>query len=260
MPTNRKKSNPPRLLDPRNDLAFKRVFGEHKHLCMSLINSLIPLEHEVVEIEYQSGEVLPPLPELLRHSIVDVRCMDSARRQFIVEMQMKWDTFFMNRVVFNASKAYVTQLKKGQKFELLQPVYALNLVNTIFETSPEKKDEYFHHYQIVNIKDTEKRIEGLEFVFVELPKFKPPNRAERKLHELWLQFLTGINENTENIPRELLDNELTREAVACMEQAAYTREELARYDQHKVDIMTLRAAMNDNRAEGRAEGLSEGEA
>ena len=26
-------------LDPKNDLTFKRVFGEHKHLCMSLINS-----------------------------------------------------------------------------------------------------------------------------------------------------------------------------------------------------------------------------
>ena len=25
--------------------------------------------------------------------------------------------------------------------------------------------EYYHHYQIVNIKDTEKQIEGLEFFF-----------------------------------------------------------------------------------------------
>ena len=27
------------FLDPKNDLTFKRVFGEHKHLCMSLINN-----------------------------------------------------------------------------------------------------------------------------------------------------------------------------------------------------------------------------
>ena len=35
-------------LDPKNDLTFKRVFGEHKHLCMSLINSMLPLENPTV--------------------------------------------------------------------------------------------------------------------------------------------------------------------------------------------------------------------
>ena len=39
-------------LDPKNDLTFKRVFGEHKHLCMSLINSMLPLEKPIVSIEY----------------------------------------------------------------------------------------------------------------------------------------------------------------------------------------------------------------
>jgi hypothetical protein len=43
-------------LDPKNDLTFKRVFGEHKHLCMSLINSMLPLKKSIVSIEYQTGE------------------------------------------------------------------------------------------------------------------------------------------------------------------------------------------------------------
>ena len=63
------------------------------------------------------------------------------------------------------------QLDKAQDIKLLQPVYALNFVNDKFEKSPEMKDEYYHHYKIVNIKDTEKQIKGLEFVFIELPKF-----------------------------------------------------------------------------------------
>ena len=41
-----------------------------------------------------------------------------------------------------------------------------------------------------------KQIEGLEFVFIDLPKFKPQNRAEKKLHELCLHFLTEINAST----------------------------------------------------------------
>ena len=81
-------------------------------------------------------------------------------------------------------------------------------------------NDYYHYYKIVNIRNTEKQIEGLEFLFVELPKFKPLNRAEKKLHELWLRFLTEINENTNEVPKELLENELTREAVGYMERAA----------------------------------------
>ena len=73
-------------------------------------------------------------------------------------------------------------------FKLLKPVYALNFVNETFEKSPEMKDEYYHYYKIVNIRDTEKQIEGLEFLFV-----KPQNRAEKRFHELWLRFLTEIN-------------------------------------------------------------------
>jgi len=240
------------FLDPKNDLTFKRVFGEHKHLCMSLINSMLPLDKPIVSIEYQTGELVPELTDVLRNTIVDVRCTDSDDRQFIVEMQLYWSESFRSRVLLNASKAYVMQLDKIEEFKLLQPVYALNFVNETFEKSPEMKDEYYHYYKIVNVKNTEKQIKGLEFLFVELPKFKPQNRAEKKLHELWLRFLTEINENTKEIPKELLENDLTREAVGYMERAAYTKEQLATYDKWKIAAMTERSAINDAKREGEA--------
>jgi hypothetical protein len=33
-----------RSLDPKNDLTFKRVFGEHKHLYIPLVNHMLPDE------------------------------------------------------------------------------------------------------------------------------------------------------------------------------------------------------------------------
>jgi len=249
-------------LDPKNDLTFKRVFGEHKHLCMSLINSMLPLEKPIVSIEYQSGELVPEL-DILRNTVVDVRCTDGDGRQFIVEMQLYWYDSFKQRVLFNASKAYVRQLDKAESFKLLQPVYALNFINETFEKSTEKRDEYYHHYKIVNINDTEKQIEGLEFVFLELPKFKPQNRTEKKLHELWLRFLTEINENTVEVPEELMRNKEIREAVGYMERSAYTKEQLEQYDKVKIDILTALSMLDDaetkGRVEGRAEGRVEGE-
>ena len=43
-----------RYLDPKADLTFKRVFGEHPDLVRSLLNALLPLDldQEVTEIEY----------------------------------------------------------------------------------------------------------------------------------------------------------------------------------------------------------------
>ena len=116
------------------------------------------------------------------------------------------------------------------------------------------KNEYYHHYKIVNIKHTEKQIKGLEFVFVELPKFKPQNRAVKKLHDLWLRFLTEINESTKEIPKEMLKNKHIAEAIGYMERSAYTKEELARYGQWKIDSMTATAMLENAREEGKAEG------
>ena len=90
-------------LDPKNDLCFKKIFGEHPHLLKSFLNAMLPLEEgrQVESLEYLSPEMIPENP-LQKHSIVDVRCRDNHGRQFIVEMQMHWTTSFMQRVLLNA--------------------------------------------------------------------------------------------------------------------------------------------------------------
>ena len=135
-----------RYLDPRADLTFKKVLGEHPDLVISFLNALLPFDddNKVESVEYIPTELVPDNP-LKKNSIVDVRCKDQRGRQFLVEMQMIWSEEFKQRVLFNASKAYVRQLDKRENYDLLQPVYSLNLVNDVFE--PELK-EYYHHYEI----------------------------------------------------------------------------------------------------------------
>lgn len=105
-----------KYLDPKADLTFKRVFGEHPDLVISLLNALLPLtpKQEITEIEYLPAEMVPENP-LRKNSIVDVRCKDKGGRQFLVEMQMVWSPEFQQRVLFNASKAYVQQMKKRER-------------------------------------------------------------------------------------------------------------------------------------------------
>ena len=218
-----------RYLDPKADLTFKKIFGEHKDLLISLINALLPLnDDEMVEsVEYLPPELVPELPTG-KNSIVDVRCKDVKGRQFIVEMQMIWTPAFQQRVLFNASKAFVRQLRRNRKYELLQPVYSLNLVNESFMN--DYPDEYIHNYNMVHELHSDKIIEGLHLTFVELPKFKPHTQSERKMAVLWLRFLTEINEDTTTVPEELLANPETCKALKEVEESAFTEEEMEVYD------------------------------
>ena len=217
-----------KYLDPKTDLTFKKVFGEHKNLVISLLNALLPLEDgkQVEAIEYLPPEMVPDNPEK-KNSIVDVRCEETGGRKFIVEMQLNWTTAFKERVLFNAAKAYVRQIDRSDKFRLLQPVYSLNLVNKIFEFDT---DNCYHHYSMVHNFDTKKKIDGLHLVFVELPKFKPQSFAQKKMAVLWLKFLTQIDEKTRTAPQELLDDPEVSKALEIVEESAYSDAEMAAYE------------------------------
>ena len=87
---------------------------------MSLINSILPLKKPIVSIEYQTNELIPELTDVLRNTIVDVRCTDSVVRQFIVEMQLFWSESFKSRVLLNASKAYIMQMDNTENFRIIE--------------------------------------------------------------------------------------------------------------------------------------------
>ena len=247
-----------KYLDPKADLTFKRVFGEHPDLVMSLLNALLPLTagQEITDIEYLPSEMVPENP-LRKNSIVDVRCKDKTGRQFIVEMQMIWSPEFKQRVLFNASKAYVRQMNAGEQYELLQPVYSLNLVNEIFEPSLEG---YYHHYQLIHVENSDKVIDGLQLIFVELPKFTPHSYSEKKMQVLWLRYLTEINEKTREVPEELMANSEVKKAVNALEISAFTDAQLAGYEKFWDIISVEKTLYNSAERRGMAQGMAQGKA
>lgn len=249
-----------RYLDPKADLTFKRVFGEHPDLTISFLNALLPLDEseEITEIEYLPAEMVPDNP-LRKDSIVDVRCRDIRGRQFIVEMQLVWTPDFQQRVLFNASKAYVRQLKQGESYTLLQPVYSLNLVNAIFE--PAMK-EYYHDYRLVHVEHSDKVIKGLRLVFIELPKFNPHTFSEKKMHVLWLRYLTEIDDRTREVPEDLLANPDVRRAVESLEESAFNESQLLGYEKFWDTISVEKTLFSSGKKEGieigREEGIEKG--
>ncbi len=237
-------------------MTFKKVFGEHEDLVISFLNSLLPFESEdelIKSVEYLNPELVPLNP-LKKDSIVDVRCKDSRGRQFIVEMQMMWTSEYKQRVLFNASKAYVSQLECGQDYDLLHPVYSLNMVNDIYSDS----EDYYHDYRIVEIAETNEVIEGLRFIFIELPKFTPKNYGDKKMQVLWLRYLTEINSRTRVVSEELTSNPVINKAVAQLEVSAFSDAQLLGYDRFWDMVSTAKMQISSSRKEGFRRGHKEG--
>jgi predicted transposase/invertase (TIGR01784 family) len=220
--------NERKYVDPKADLTFKKIFGEHPDLITSLLNALLPLpaDGQIVSIEYLTPELVPDDP-LHKDTIVDVRCKDQNGRQFIVEMQMIWSPDYNQRALFNAAKAYSRELPKAGDFRNLKNVYSLNLLNDNLDLDV---PQWYHHYQMEHREIKGETIDGLQLVFVELKKFKPQSWPERKMAVLWLRFLTEIDGTIPEAPSELKENPEVRKALEMVEVSALTPEERAKYD------------------------------
>ena len=246
-----------RYLDPKADVVFKKIFGDHPKLLISFLNALLPLppHSPIVTLTYLQSEQVPVIPEFKR-TIADVKCTDAQGRVFIVEMQMNWTDNFKQRLLFGTSQAFVKQLGKGAEFKFLQPVYGLGIVAEIYEKTT---SEWYHHYQLVKKGDTESNdiIEHLQLIFIELPKFPIQSSAEKKLRLLWLRFLREVDEKTTTVSNDLLEVPEIAQAVELAEESAYTPGELTLYESYWDQVSREKTLIMDKYAEGKAEGKAE---
>jgi predicted transposase/invertase (TIGR01784 family) len=247
---NQAEKKPGRFLDPKADVVFKKIFGQHPDLIKSFLNSILPLpEGRLIEsLRYLPPEQSPRIPAM-KNTIVDVKCTDQKGRIFIVEMQMTWSRSFLSRFLFGTSKAYVQQLDKGKTYDELCPVYGLALVNETFE---QKTDDWFHHYRLTHTKDIDKSLEGIELIFLELPKFNPKTFEHRKIGVLWMRFLRETS-SLEDIPEEFKESPEVIKAIELAQESAYTRAELDAYDEYLDAICVAKTMIIDAYAKAREE-------
>lgn len=241
-------------LDPKADVCFKKVFGSNDRLLMSFLNAMLPLgEREIVALTYLPNENTPNTPEKKR-TIADVRCTDNHGRVFIVEMQIVWLENFKLRMLFEASDAYVAQLKRGENYRTLQPVYGLALLGSDFSPS----ESWYHHYQLVDRGTMpEDIIEHLQLVFIELQKFPVVSKTDKQFRILWLRFMREIDQRTEVVPPELLAVPEIKEALHLLETSAYSEGEMAAYKDYWDAISWEKTAISEGESRGKEIAVKE---
>lgn len=244
-----------RVLSPLADLVFKRIFGQEKMILIELINAIIQPPEPVIDIEYLAPDLLPDAKDG-KLSIVDVRCLDSKRRHFILEIQVIRQQSFQERVLYYASKTYGKQLPKGKKYDELQPVFLLSIMDHSFDTS---SDEWLHRYCVINEIDLNKKLEGIHLIFLELEKCrKLGNFTIDKEQDRWISFLTQLEKFLAMSTEYLHNYPNLLKAVELLDESNYTPGQLLAYDHYMDGIMSWNSTMVESFDNGFEEGMGKG--
>lgn len=256
-----------KFLDPKNDLAFKRIFGSEKNKDILIhflndffANTLRPIE-DVTFLKPSSD------PEVAsqRVSIVDILCRDSHGDHFIIEMQVHWEPRFEKRAQYYAAKTYTQQREKKVDYKDLKQVTFLAITNhTLFPND----EDYLSHHHILNIKSHECHLKDLAFSFLELPKFKKRKDQLTSMIEKWAYFFKYAPETKEEELATIIGEDLIiQRAYDELNCFSWSSEELMGYEGVDMKLYSdrvcyegaLERGLTQGRAEGRAEGLVEGE-
>jgi len=249
--------------DLKNDFVFRRVFAQHPDVLRGLLNDLLDRrgEQAIETIEYISPEQIPDVVGM-KLSILDVKCKDRAGTRLVVEMQLWHVKGFINRVVYNACKAYVEQLRAGQSCDKLADVIAIAICD--FSLWPDARQEKLHLPRVPMLSrwTMTERASGnpgllqVQYAFLELSKL--PARKPETGAELWAWLFVHAPELTE-VPPDLPPGPY-REAVELANQATFTPSELEAYRKVMDEIQQAREYGEAKEAEGFARGVAKGKA
>jgi predicted transposase/invertase (TIGR01784 family) len=253
-----------KFLDPKNDIAFRKIFGseEHKDILIHFINDILELEgiSQIEEVEFLSTIQDPDIASK-KQSIVDVLCRDISGTQIIVEMQVAPTKGFEKRAQYYAAKAYSRQLNKGQEedgiYENLKEVIFIAIADYV--VFPDKT-EFKSDHVILDKSTYEHNLQDFSFTFIELPKFK-----KEKIEELdtiidkWCYFFKYAAKTSESDMAKIASSYKTiGDAYEVVNQYNWNEQQLIAYEQEKKRVWDNIAALHYQLDKAEAKGLAKG--
>ena len=244
-------------VDPKNDFAFKKIFGseEHKNITISFINSLLELtgNKQITEIQFLNTEQAPLIMQEKKENFLDILCTDQNKSQYIVEMQVEPVKAFINRMVYYGSKTYAIQLGTSAPYDKLMPVIVIAIIN--YALLPEEEG-YKSIHKITSVKTNRSYFDQLTFVLAELKKFNKKQEELLTTEDKWLYFIKEIS-NQESLPKSF-DNKEFKEACFAAELLKWSEPEVAAYHKANIRATDLKGAIELAKEAGIALGKEEG--
>jgi predicted transposase/invertase (TIGR01784 family) len=248
-----------KFLDPKNDLAFRRIFGteRNKDILIHFLNDIFGRTTDPIETVTFLKESQPPEIQSQRVSIVDILCEDTLHNRFIIEMQVARETGFAKRAQYYAAKTYIEQRAKGTEYQDLKEVTLLSIAN--FELFP-NKPTYLSHHVMLDKSSLERDLKDFSFSFLELPKFHKTQEQLVTMTEKWAYFFKHADETTEKDLSKIVGNDLILErAYEELNRFSWTTEQLREYDSVDMKRWADKGVLEAAKEDGLTEGIEIGE-
>ncbi len=237
------------FLDPKNDVGFRKIFGDEnkKEILISFLNNILEFagtDKEIIDITFKNQ--VPRLKKL-KETILDIEAVDKRDIHYIIEMQVFHTTAFEKKVLYYVSKAYYQQLNRAEDYPRLNQVIFLGFLDfNLFKQNP----DYATRHLILDEKTNEHHFQDFELNFVELPKFEKTLEELEDIKDKWIYFVKNAG-NMTMIPHQLEEPKELREAFEVANQMSWSKEELEAYDDRGIYIQDERGRLEHAVEEGR---------
>lgn len=217
-----------KFADPKNDLAFKKIFGDENktEILISFLNSILDFKYNklIKKVTIANPYQVPKIKDL-KNTILDIKAINQDNEEFIVEMQVERDINFAKRSLYYTSKSYVNQIKKAIDYPKLKKVYFIGILDfAIFDTK-----DYISRHLILDEKTLKQEMKDFEFNFIELKKFKLSLQECNTTAKKWIYFIQNV-ENLELIPKEYENLKDFKIAFEIAKMYNWNKQELEVYD------------------------------
>ncbi|GHU87970.1 hypothetical protein FACS1894174_07690 [Bacteroidia bacterium] len=243
-----------KYVDPLTDFGFKWLFFNelNKDLLINFLNEIIREEGLVTDIRYLPPEQLG-YSEKERRAVFDIFCTNEKGEYFVVEMQRAKQPYFRDRSIFYASLPVRRQAPKGSWNFCLKAVYLVAILDfVLFNEFEEDKEQVIEHIHLVRERTKTVYSRKLNFVFVELPKFRKPVEELSTNTDNWLFSLKNLS-TLEGRPPEV-QGKIFEKLFKSMEIERLTVEDMEAYKKSVLEYRDVRDSVEYAREEGREEG------
>nr|WP_288306480.1 Rpn family recombination-promoting nuclease/putative transposase [uncultured Romboutsia sp.] len=244
-----------RLLNPKIDFVFKKIFGseENPKILIGFLNAVLKPIIPIVEVEIKNTDIEKVHVED-KFSRLDVKAKTSNQEIINIEIQLKNEYNMIQRSLYYWSKLYEEQLGDGDRYDKLCRTVCINILDFKYL----KNDRFHNGYRLKEIETNEELTDIEEIHFIEIPKLKKLNSEEEVVDmlEAWVEFLR--DPESEVVRKLEMSNSEIREAKDKLYKLSMDEKERELYFLREKSIKDEISALANAEEKGIQIGIEQG--
>ena len=245
-----------RLLNPKIDFVFKKIFGSEKHpgVLISFLNAVLKPKNNITDVEIKNTDIDKSYIED-KFSRLDVKAVTSKNEIINIEIQLKNEYNMIQRSLYYWSKLYEEQLGDGDRYDKLCRTVCINILDFKYL----KNDRFHNGYRLKEIETNDELTDLEEIHFIEIPKLKKINSEKDIVDVLegWVEFLR--DPESEVVRKLEMTNKEIREAKDELYRLSMDEKERALYFIREKSIRDEISALANAEEKGMERGIKKGE-